>query len=151
MFLPARKTDLIRAAVDLDERHRELWETRDARNKDQCDRPYPQKDRINNLMIAQGRVRRELNGKYTRYFVKDPDLWEQEAVDVREFPVPKGRSRCQFCGLDWETPRLKAPGTPQDGLKYKFVCCKPCGKALNLEMTYDHIEWDEKRNLKRYH
>jgi hypothetical protein len=138
-FLPARQTDVIKGAVDLDERHKELWEGRDPKDMDRCDRPYPKRARLNNQMIAQGRVRRVLNGKHTKYYVKDPGIWQDEAVDVRKMPCPEGRIRCQFCGLDYEPP-------PPTRGKANFIACHKCSDLLSLDCPYPG-EWDENRNL----
>ena len=130
-FLPARRTDLIAVLdLDLDALHHRLWEICDRRDLGRTKRPT-----VNNyviaMLIAQGRARR-LHGKF---YVKDPALWREEAVDLRELPVAPGRVRCQFCGQDYEQPN------------HEFITCWTCAELIGLRTYFSYDLWDEDRNL----
>lgn len=133
-FLPARRTDLIAVRdLDLDALHRDLWSRADSRNMNAVKRPT-----VNNyvvaMLISQGRMRR-WNGTC---YVKDPAVWEEEAVDLRELPTPDGRWRCQFCGRDFEIPpRVNT-----------LVSCWECSELIGLRTYFDENLWDEYRNLR---
>jgi hypothetical protein len=134
MFLPARRTDLIAVRdLDLDALHRQLWSQRDARQHNAVARPT-----VNNyvvaMLIAQGRMRRFGGICY----VKDPTIWEDEVVDLRELPVPPGRWRCQFCGRDFERP--VRPNV--------LIACWQCSELIGLRSYFTEDLWDEFRDLK---
>lgn len=134
LFLPARRTDLVGVKdLDLDELHRRLWAESNARENHRINRPG-KNNRLFSLLIGQGRCRR-MNG---RFYVKDPEAWEAEVIDFREFPVPEGRVRCQFCGLDFEAPR-----------KQTFVACWSCAELIGIQTSFFTNMWDEKRDLIR--
>lgn len=133
-FLPPRRTDLLAVKdLDLDALHRKLWKESNPREMNRVARPT-----VNNyviaLLIAQGRARR-MNG---RFFVKDPDQWDLEAIDLREVPTPPGRWRCQFCGQDYERP--SSPNT--------LVACWTCSELIGLRTYFTEDLWDENRNLR---
>lgn len=133
-FLPARRTDLIAVRdLDLDAMHRHLWRESDSRDQHSVKRPT-----VNNyvvaMLIAQGRCRRHKKG----FFVKDPDEWEDEVVDYRDFPSLDGWWRCQFCGQDYETPANVRI----------LVACWDCSELIGLRSYFMENLWDEWRFLK---
>lgn len=136
-YLPARRTDGIKTTADLDELHRTLWDRADHRNGDQIEIGSPSAEMtpaMKAIMVAQGRIR--ISGKQrVPANVKDPEIWEQEAVDLRDLPVEEGRTICQFCGDDYETPPKPR----------KFVICNPCADLIGIAAPKNI--WDENRNL----
>lgn len=134
MFLPARRTDLIAVKnLDLEALHRQLWAQSNPRENHRVQRPT-----VNNyvvaMLIAQGRMRRE-NG---RCYVKDPAVWSDEAVDLRDLPVVAGRWRCQFCGQDYERPA---------SLNI-LISCWSCSELIGLRTYFTEDLWDGNRNLR---
>jgi hypothetical protein len=134
-FLPARRTDLIALKdVDLDALHRQLWRESNPREMNRVKRPG-----VNNyllaILIAQGRLRR----KDGRCYVKDPQEWEDEVIDLRPIPLPPGRWRCQFCGMDFENPPKRI----------SLIACWDCSELIGLRTYFDTNLWDEDRNLIR--
>jgi hypothetical protein len=132
-FLPARQTDLIAVRnLDLDALHRALWATANRREMNRVKRPT-----VNNyvvaMLIAQGRARR----MHGRFYMKDPQEWDREAVDFREVPTPPGRWRCQFCGQDYERPA---------GITV-LVACWTCSELIGLRSYFLSDLWDENRDL----